>query len=179
MKSSMFNGNVIDFEASGLGAASYPIEVGVVLGNGATYESLIAPAADWTHWDASAQALHGISRADLLRWGKPIEQVAAELNELCSGKVFYSDCWVLDSPWLNLLFSTARCPLQFRLSPIEAVVSDHNLRDWGHLKQSYSRYAQIRPHRALNDAIIIGETLERLSVGNARGGRSLPMAAIA
>ncbi len=49
----MFRGvpNIIDFEASGFGPHSYPIEIGVIRSNGDRYCSLILPADDWTFWD--------------------------------------------------------------------------------------------------------------------------------
>ena len=39
---------IIDVEASGFGATSYPIEVGVALDGRDNFCSLILPASDWT-----------------------------------------------------------------------------------------------------------------------------------
>ena len=59
----IFNGHVIDIEASGLGAGSYPIEVGIVLANGFTYDSLIARPGFWTHWDEEAEKITTVQLA--------------------------------------------------------------------------------------------------------------------
>ena len=159
-----FNGNVIDIEASGLASSSYPLEIGIVLGNGESYEALIKPLGHWQHWDSSAQALHGISRQQLLDEGLPATQVCEEINQLCGGKTLYSDCWVYDARWLNLLFAETGTTMQFTCSPIEALLSEHEQRHWWQYKKDFCTASDIRPHRALNDAIIIAETMERRSV---------------
>ena len=180
MKHSVFNGNVIDIEASGLGPNGYPIEVGIVLGNGESYEALVAPHQDWQHWDAEAEALHGITRAELERHGRPPSEICAELNALCRNRTLYSDCWVLDAPWLTKLYASAGMNQAFHVSPMEALVDDELLVHWNAMKHQYSRCAQIPPHRALNDAIIISETLERLVVSSShRMTAGLPLAASA
>ena len=40
---------IMDIEASGFGPDSYPIEVGLALGDGSRFCSLIVPAEHWTH----------------------------------------------------------------------------------------------------------------------------------
>lgn len=161
---SLYSGNVIDIEASGLHAESYPIEVGIVLSNGKTYEALIQPLESWTHWDESAEALHGISREMLKREGRNAFDVCEEINRLCAGKVLFSDCWIYDYSWLQKLFGYTGILPRFQCSPMEAVITEEDLIDWAAHKEEYARQAQIRSHRALNDAIIISETLERLVV---------------
>lgn len=175
-----FNGNVIDVEASGLGSHSYPIEVGLVLGNGTTYEALIKPPPDWQHWDKEAEDLHGISRDMLRRLGRSLREVCVELNQLCGGKTLYSDCWVYDSAWITKLFAKAGITPRFKCSPIEGILQEEHLEYWGEHKAEYIRNTQILPHRALNDAIIISETLERLLVNQPPvPTRSMPLAAYA
>lgn len=175
-----FNGNVVDVEASGLGSYSYPIEVGIVLSNGTTYEALIKPPADWQHWDTEAEQLHGISRETLQRRGRPLHEVCVELNQLCAGKTLYSDCWVYDSPWLNKMFARAGITPKFQCSPIEGVLQQADLENWVERKSEYIHSTQIVPHRALNDAIIISETLERLLIEPAPSShRYAPMPMVA
>lgn len=155
--------DVIDFEASGLGSSSFPIEVGVVLADGSTYHSLIRPHEDWHYWDSLAQSIHGISPSGLRLYGKPIEQVCHDLNLLCQGHTLYSDCWVHDHTWLVKLFAAAGIVCRFRCSPIEAVISEADLRRWSVRKRSTGGALGIRPHRALNDALIIQQTLSALA----------------
>ena len=162
----IFNGNVIDIEASGLGSNSYPIEIGIVLSNGKTYESLIQPATEWTHWDCEAENLHGISRQQLLLQGKQAKLVCLELNNLCYGKRLYSDCWVYDFAWLNKLFGQAGIAMTFSCSPIESILSEEQLKSWPSFKRDYIQHSGIAPHRALNDAVIISEILERCAMSD-------------
>lgn len=161
---SLYSGNVIDIEASGLHPGSYPIEVGIVLSNGRTYEALIQPFSSWTHWDSNAELLHGISREMLKREGRDAFDVCNEINQLCAGKTLYSDCSVYDSSWIKKLFTFTNIPPKFHCASIETVLSEDDLINWNMYKREYARFAQINPHRALNDAITISETLERLVV---------------
>lgn len=156
-----FNGNVIDLEASGLASDSYPIEVGIVLGTGETFEALIKPLPHWQHWDDEAEAIHGITREQLAEEGQDIQEVCRQINELCAGKTLYSDCWAHDSRWLNLLFAQAGVSMEFRCSPMEMFLDEEELANWLQHKNEFCQASNIRPHRALNDAVIIAETLER------------------
>lgn len=168
-----FNGNVIDLEASGLASNSYPIEVGIVLGNGQSFEALIKPQPHWQHWDKEAEAIHGIDRAQLVNDGQDLQHVCQQINELCSGKTLYSDCWVHDARWLNLMFAEAGMKMTFQCSPMEMFLSDEELDNWLEHKNEFCRATDISPHRALNDAIIIAETLERRMIpalGNTKIG---------
>jgi hypothetical protein len=95
---------IIDVEASAFGAGSYPIEVGVAMPEGSSYCRLIRPQPNWTHWDDDSEKVHGISREILRSHGKPVLEVAEELNRLLEGEVVYSDGWGYDQTWLSLLF---------------------------------------------------------------------------
>lgn len=156
-----FNGNVIDLEASGLASDSYPIEVGIVLGTGQSFEALIKPLPHWQHWDMEAEAIHGITREQLDKDGQNIQTVCHQINQLCAGKTLYSDCWAHDARWLNLLFTEAGVKMNFQCSPIETFFDEADLVNWIEYKHEFSRASNITPHRALNDAVIIAETLER------------------
>jgi hypothetical protein len=77
---------IIDVEASGFGAESYPIEIGIALAEGSKYCGLIMPAPDWTHWDDEAEKVHLVPRDILETYGRPMDEVVAQLNELLEGK---------------------------------------------------------------------------------------------
>ena len=149
---------IMDIEASGFGPDSYPIEVGLALGDGSRFCSLIVPAEYWTHWDASAQVVHNISREMLARHGSHVHQVATELNAMLSGKTVYSDGWVVDKPWLIRLFEAAGIDMQFQLSPIEVIMTEPQILLWDETKARLTREANIPRHRASNDAWLIQET---------------------
>lgn len=152
---------ILDLEASGLGAGSYPVEVGVVLPDGRKYCSLILPACDWLHWDVQAEQLHGITRAVLISHGRAAREVAEDLNALVEGGTLYSDGWVVDSPWLNLLFFAAGVVPRFRLSPLEMILDEAQMLAWHGAKDTVlAEHADAR-HRASFDAFVIQETYWR------------------
>lgn len=151
--------NIIDFEASGLSSSSFPLEVGVVLEDGQGFESLIQPKHEWRHWDPEAERMHGIPRHRLVLEGKPAIQVCNLLNQFCQGLTLYSDCWVHDYAWLMKLYMTAGVQVAFQCSPIERLLSDTEMLDWRCRKTDMAAALALQEHRALNDALIIQQTL--------------------
>lgn len=152
---------IVDIEASGFGAASYPIEVGLALASGQRHSMLIQPASDWTQWESSAEAVHHISRQTLLQHGRPVREVADTLNDLLAGQSTYSDGWVVDKPWMSTLFQAAGVSMQFRLSPIEQLMSEAQMEQWDAVKQQlFSEHRESR-HRASYDAWVIQQTYLR------------------
>eukprot|EP01136_Pigoraptor_vietnamica_P011013 Opistho-1_new@3520 len=115
---------ILDVEASGFGRGSYPIEVGFVEPEGRCFCSLIAPVPDWQHWDDSAEALHGISRAALQAHGKSPRWVAAEMNERLRGQTVYCDGWGNDYAWLALLFDCADLQPSFHLEDLRRLLTE-------------------------------------------------------
>ncbi len=152
---------IIDVEASGFGPHSYPIEVGVVMGPGAKFCSLIAPEPGWTHWDDAAEKVHKLPRDILLTYGKPALQVAHSLNELLGNGTVYSDCWGVDQPWLTQLFSDARVCQTFFVSPLELILSEEQMAVWHEVKAQVINDLALTRHRASFDALIIQETWVR------------------
>lgn len=153
-----------DIEASGLGTLSYPIEIAVAEFRGETHHWLIDPSsiAGWTHWDRSAERVHGLSRFEVQDWGLPAEQVASELRALIEGQALISDNPGADRRWLDRLFIDADCALPqyevidafdlFKRRLNRVSIDRHerderlfNLRQW-------SRAMHIPHHRAKPDA---------------------------
>lgn len=97
----------LDFEASSLASASYPIEVAWSLPDGIIESHLISPAGieRWNDWSAQAERLHGISRAQLLAEGESPAWVCRRLNERLAGRVVYTDAPEYDRAWLDELFA--------------------------------------------------------------------------
>lgn len=158
---STFRPNVLDFEASGFGVSSYPIEVGAVLSSGQKYCTLIQPASNWNHWDPQAQEVHGVTPVDLHKHGKPVHTVAQELNTFLAKQTLYSDGWVVDKPWLLTLFYQAGLQPNFYLSPLELILKEAQMAIWAQTKQSVMNELALSRHRASSDALIIQETYVR------------------
>ena len=153
--------NILDIEASGFGPDSYPIEIGAVLQSGEQYCTLIHPAADWMHWDACAEKVHGVSRELLLKHGKPINQVAIELNDFIGNNTIYSDCWGVDQPWLTKLFYAAAINQKFRLSDLECILKEPQMAIWHQTKKQVQAESNLKRHRASSDAKVIQLTYLR------------------
>ena len=152
---------IIDVEASGFGAMSYPIEVGIALKEGEKYCTLISPTPDWTHWDEEAEKVHRIPRDILETYGKPDEEVTAQLNRLLEGETLYTDGWVVDKPWLTTLFHAARTPMKFHVSPLELILSEEQMARWHDTKDAVIAELDLARHRASYDAWILQETYQR------------------
>ena len=105
----------IDFEASGLGADTYPIEVAWSLPNGTVKESLIVPLGTWTYWDKNAEKVHGIQRMEILRHGRAASELCFDLVEDLACQVVFCDGGLCDAGWLNQLMDAGaveKCPFQ-------------------------------------------------------------------
>jgi hypothetical protein len=103
----------LDFEASGLGSAGYPIEVAWSTAAGTVPECwLIEPRAEYgwgleEGWEASAERVHGIPFAALREGGKSALWIAARMNEQLAGQTVYADGGACDRQWCAQLFSAA------------------------------------------------------------------------
>ena len=97
----------LDFEASSLRSASYPIEVAWSQPDGSIESHLISPAGigRWTDWSVEAEKLHGLSRAEVSAHGRAPAWVCRRLNEQLAGQIVYSDNPDYDGAWLAELFS--------------------------------------------------------------------------
>ncbi|MFN8092312.1 MAG: hypothetical protein U0599_08855 [Vicinamibacteria bacterium] len=152
---------IVDVEASGFGGTSYPIEIGVALDDGHKYCSLVHPEPDWTHWDVEAERVHRIPRDLLETYGRPAREVAQTLNELLATRTVYTDGWVVDKPWLSTLFQAARLEMEFRVSPLEMILSEVQMEEWHAEKARVLATLDLSRHRASHDAWVIQETYNR------------------
>jgi hypothetical protein len=98
----------LDFEASGTDPRGYPIEVAIAdVATGDTRQWLIAPTSAWLEtglWDAEAEAIHGLSRAEIIAQGRSVDEVAAELTAHTRGAQVLSDAPAFDTKWLHDLY---------------------------------------------------------------------------
>ncbi|MDE2439395.1 MAG: hypothetical protein KGP14_00100 [Betaproteobacteria bacterium] len=150
---------IIDIEASGFGRGSYPIEIGYYLPNGQAYCTLITPETAWTHWDKSAERVHGICRDILLAKGKPAVEVCLELNRQLRGQFIYCDAWSYDYVWLSKLFDAANLVPTFTLKDIRELLSECEKNLWQTTRAAVELRLQLRRHRASSDARMLFETL--------------------
>ena len=109
----------LDVEASGLGDRCYPIEVGIVRAVDLSgWSALIRPAWSWRRngrWEANAEALHGISQAEIEAEGWDVVELARVLNEKLAGMAVFSDAADFDGHWLEMLFKESMEPQTFDL----------------------------------------------------------------
>lgn len=158
---------IIDVEASGFGAGSYPIEVGCVLPDGRSYCALIQPVEGWTHWDPAAQAMHGIERDLLVRNGIAPLHVAIRLNTLLQGITVYSDSWAHDFSWLAKLHEAARVPASYRVEHLMRITPEVEAVRWNTIRDDVERSLRVQRHRASADARVLQMTWLCVMCGDA------------
>lgn len=99
---------------------------------------------------------------DILQdYGKPMEQVANELNEILKGKTVYTDGWVVDKPWLLKLFDESNIEPAFYTSSLEMILSESQMAIWHETKDVILSEMDLQRHRASYDAYIIQQTWVR------------------
>lgn len=152
----------LDVEASGFGAGSYPIEVGVVLADRRSYCTLVKPEPEWQHWDAAAESVHGISRDTLMRHGKPAKLVADQLNAFLYGMTVYTDAWSQDYSWMNRLYhAVGRIP-RFKLASLTEAIGEVESSRWNSAKATVVARTRAKRHRASADARVLQDTVHEL-----------------
>lgn len=153
---------VLDIEASGFGAGSYPIEIGFVLPDASSYCTLIRPAERWVHWQPQAEATHGITRDVLAKHGKPLVDVAFQLNQTLRGMTLYTDCWSADWGWVSRLYDEAELVPRFRLEDLRLLLTIEQANRWHVVKDAVAAELALNRHRASNDARVLQLTLQRV-----------------
>jgi hypothetical protein len=169
----------IDLEASSLSGQSFPTEVGWVSHDfSAGYVALIEPQFDWTDWDPEAEAVTDLSRLALIRLGEPVAEVASALNDMLAGADVLTDNPAADGRWLRKLFLTADIAPRFPVfdamsdepgSPpstlfnadilvakaVEQMQAEYAFtQDYELIAQRVAAGADLRAHRALDDALL-------------------------
>ena len=105
--------------------------------------------------------MHRIAREILENYGKPLQEVAAELNQRFAGKTLYSDGWVVDKPWLTSLFHTAGMEMKFTVSALEMILSEQQMERWHATKDRILADVKKHRHRASFDAWVVQETYKQ------------------
>ena len=145
----------MDFEASGLGPQSWPIEIGLSWIEGGavkTWSSLIRPEPDWDMeaWDPVSARVHGIP-LDQLAKAPAAGLVAAEAAKRISGKTVCSDAPKHDERWARRLFLEGAQPVSLRIFDIYSAF-EHVLSEAG-MDHAHEKLARLpAPHRAGPDA---------------------------
>lgn len=158
----------VDFEASSLAAASYPIEIGIVRWSGPHthiegWSTLIRPTDEWLGdriWSAESAAVHGIKLEDLSGGMDPTSVVATVNRIVEPGTVLHCDGGQYDARWLRVLTAASAVEPWWRLGDLDHLV----WRLTGYQQMAVVRYLDksTAKHRARDDA-------ERLMQAIARG----------
>ena len=157
---------LIDFEASCLPSygQSFPIEVALAGTDASSCNWLIRPDPQWEYWDWSeeAEALHGISRAQLEREGMPAAQVLEELIVAARGCDVYADA-DLDAYWLETLALACGKDVPFPIRFFGELLEERNYtRAQVVAALDEARRRMPAEHRARDDALRLALTLRLL-----------------
>lgn len=154
---------VLDIEASGFGRRSYPIEVGYALPDGRANCMLVRPVEGWTHWDTTAERVHGITRRTLAEHGRAPLEVARALNRDLAGLTVYCDGWAHDYPWLAALFEEAGLSPTFRLDTVNVLFDEARLAQLDQARRTALAELGLQRHRASNDARALQRAIEHVA----------------
>ena len=158
---------VIDFEASGLGEFTYPIEIGITSWKAKnahieTWSSLIRPPTTWREhriWNPEAEAIHGIRREQLDVGITPLEAMT-KANATIGTHVAFCDGGEHDLRWLLHLAQAAGIRPSFQLS------------DWGAIGRTLTPEQYLRMIQWLEGEPVVhraGADSERLMRAVANG----------
>lgn len=115
----------VDFESTGLHAASFPIEAGIAYDDENEPESwLIRPTDEWKSWGwgYQAEAVHGIPLSQIEIEGLPVGEVCKLMSRAMAGHVAVSDSILVDGAWCARLFEAAGIPMPFDFVPLDPVL---------------------------------------------------------
>lgn len=146
---------IIDIEASGFGAGSYPVEIGYVDSRGEVWSASVQPHADWLHWDHEAEKLHQQSRQSLEVYGASAREIALHLNHVFAGKTVYTDGWYQDFVWLHCLYEAAGRNPNFKLEDLSVMLTAAQKSVWHEIKQALREQMALPAHRASADAKLL------------------------
>lgn len=150
---------MVDIEASGLSPRSYPIEIGLFNGSG-QYQAIICPEDEWLHWSDRAEALHGLSRQYLEKYGAAARKVCEEINNLVGGRVLLSDHDDWDGFWLQRLYASTGVQQNFVVDSLIEFLGLGKEAEFYALVASLRQKGKQRSHRALVDARVFHEAAQ-------------------
>lgn len=148
----------LDFEASGLGEFTYPIEIGIARWMGpaapiSSWSVLIKPTKAWLRhrvWMPESEKIHGITRDELDKGISP-RWALEHANALLRDDVVFCDGGEHDLRWLRHLAQAAQIRPTFELADWSTVVALLSPDQRSRMEQWQSR-EPIR-HRAGDDAM--------------------------
>ena len=144
----------IDIEASGFGG--YPIEIGWAVVKGKEpilKDSRLIYHKDWLEnglWDPVAEAVHKISKDELLKNGISVTETATLLNKIFPDFVL-SDAPDYDGPWIKQVFEASGVEMAFEVEDKDILVSHIDPQAYLFAEQKLSDIAPYT-HRAGDDA---------------------------
>lgn len=160
----------LDFEASGLGRHSWPVEIGLAWiseGEVKIWSSLIQPTPDWSmdDWDPAAENIHGLKRSALDE--APLAHVvAARASRLMAGRIICSDSPEFEERWAARLFSEQSVARSITIHYVHNALVE--VCDEAAMGRFYDELAkQPQPHRAGPDAARFANALLKvLGIGS-------------
>ncbi|NYT73196.1 hypothetical protein HZU72_12260 [Halomonas sp. QX-2] len=148
----------LDIEASGLEQpSSYPIEIGWADTFGNNEGFLIRPFRGWDHWDPLAEAIHGITRDEIIEHGLHIIDAAEKLNDMLGFETVFCDALDTDYFWLKKLYEASGKEPSFKLADIyqlHKILSDEHMASMKTILKDLPI-----PHRAQSDAARYAEAV--------------------
>lgn len=160
----------LDFEASGLGPDSYPIEIGLAWWSHpdeliGSWSTLICPPLRWREafkWHPASQKIHGITLEELETGVQPLEALEEANRRMTAlrARMAFIDGGIHDNRWMLALADVAGIRPVFSLPDWDGLAG--LLSPEGYQKMVHWLDRQKIPHRAEPDARLL---LEAIRVG--------------
>ncbi len=126
---------------------------------------MIQPHDDWSDWNwtAEAEALHGLTRDQVMREGLPAEQVLAELIYAAEGCRIVADS-VIDQYWLQTLAAAAGAPAPFMIDHVSLLLDEYRAGE-RRITAAIAHANSLCPrrHRAAGDALWLSSLLDHVT----------------
>ncbi|MDZ7750342.1 MAG: hypothetical protein U5S82_01490 [Gammaproteobacteria bacterium] len=153
--------NVIHAESSDTSEDGFPLEIGLVLHNGAAYCLVARPEAAGFPVASGAEQATGLTPEVRDRRALAAPQLALELNRALGDDTVHFDDRGPGAALLRRLFDAAGVAPSFRMEPLQALLTTDQRRDWERATLTALEEQRHIRNRASDKALVLQQTLVR------------------
>lgn len=153
--------NVIHIESSATGDDGFPMEIGLVMHNGAAYCLVARPEAAGFPPAPAAEQATGLTAEVREARALAIPELALELNRALGGDTVHFDARGPGAALLLRLFDAAGMDPSFTLEPLQALLTVDQCRDWERATVTALQEQRHIRNRASDKATVLQQSLVR------------------
>ena len=153
--------NVVYVEPASADDGGFPMEIGLVLHNGAVYCLVTRPGREGFAVDPAAERTTGLTREIRQRRGRAAAEVAAELNRALGTDTVHYDARSDAPGLLHRVFNIAGMAPSFAMEPLQVLLEAERTATWERAADTaLDEQRQIR-NRASDKALVLQQTCLR------------------